>query len=106
MCQRKSNKPAGRGIRWKPVIEAKSRRLQARSDNPGNSTPVSTPGPSQSESLGARVAQVLQSTANTGSDILIMAEYLPEVPARIGHIPALHVAIETMLFSHLHAVNR
>lgn len=107
---------ARRRIRWRPVVEAGSRsqtpyaKAQVRSSQSPDSE-LSSPAacavsPSASESLAVRVVKVLESTARTGHDIIVLGEWLPEMVSRIGFNPALDVAIEALLLAHEKLVSK
>ena len=109
-------KPAGRGIRWRPVIESGIRTnmpcttasvQSSQSPSSDFSTPEAhAPNPSSSESLAARLNDVLDSTARTGHDIMILGEWLAEITPRIGYSIALDAAIEALLLSHKALIDR
>ena len=103
-------KSSSRGIRWRPVIEAKARsqtpptsrhlqRSQRRTPEISNALSPSVPS-SDSARLAERLAYTLESTKGTGHDILVCGEWLPELAPRIGRNDALDAAIDTLLLAH------
>ena len=116
IIQEKLQQPSRRRIRWRPIVEGNA-KPQAR----GSKTPVRSssnpklelatqvprpPVPSRGENLAARVASVLDWTAGTGHDFIILGEWLPDLTRRIGNNDALHAAIEALLVTHRNLIDR
>lgn len=101
-----------RGIRWRPVIESKSRsQIPSTSARPCGTSileclPPSSVRGSTSAQLADRLAYTLNSTAGTGRDIRVCGEWLPELACRIGRNDALDAAVETLLLAHRNLIER
>ena len=115
-ASRQNSKLSRRGIRWRPVVEASSRSQSTcrktrvrHSQSPESDLPSLVPSAisySPSQNLAARVANVLDSTAGTGHDILILGEWLPDLTSRVGCNPALDAAMEVLLLSHRNLIDK
>jgi hypothetical protein len=95
---RQTCKPHPGFIRWKPIVGTKS-GSHGMSEIPEYRSAIfiRSPSNSRSDSLAAKIVNMIQSTARTERDILVLGEFLPALPARIGSNAALDASAHAFL---------